>query len=139
MGRNRDQTTLIKSTSKYPTKTRRSQLMAPSQSTVPPTGTAPAASASVPAAVPEANPLPQFLRERYEWLETLGNGAYGTVFKARQLATGETIAIKHLSNIFVDRIRARRALREIVLLTHLHGNDNVRRTLLTLFFGLIIC
>lgn len=72
------------------------------------------------------NPLPLFLRSRYEWIETLGNGAYGTVFKARQLATGELVAIKHLSNIFVDRIRARRALREIVLLTHLHGHDNVR-------------
>ncbi|KAI9018211.1 CMGC/MAPK/ERK protein kinase [Hyaloraphidium curvatum] len=77
----------------------------------------------------EPNPLPPFLRARYEWSETLGNGAYGTVFKARQVSTGRSVAIKHLSNIFVDRIRARRALREIVLLTHLHGHDNIVRIL----------
>ncbi|WP_257462917.1 TOMM system kinase/cyclase fusion protein [Archangium lipolyticum] len=36
------------------------------------------------------------LKERYEFLYKLGEGSFGTIFKARQLATGQPVALKVL-------------------------------------------
>ncbi|KAJ3308154.1 Mitogen-activated protein kinase, partial [Gonapodya sp. JEL0774] len=74
-----------------------------------------------------SNPLPSFVAKRYEFLSTIGAGAYGNVYKCQDRVTGQEVAIKHLAGLMSDRIKARRALREILLLSHLTGNDNVIR------------
>jgi serine/threonine-protein kinase 24/25/MST4 len=38
------------------------------------------------------------LAEHYQVLEELGRGSFGVVYKAIEKATGETVAIKHVSH-----------------------------------------
>ncbi|WFD25977.1 mitogen-activated protein kinase [Malassezia nana] len=49
----------------------------------------------------------------YRLLKGLGQGAYGCVASAEHIASGESIAIKRVSNVFNKRILTKRALREI--------------------------
>ncbi|KAH7276411.1 hypothetical protein KP509_39G006000 [Ceratopteris richardii] len=60
---------------------------------------------------------------RYQPLKPIGKGAYGIVCAARDLQTGEKVAIKRITNVFENMTDARRTLREIKLLRHLfHEN-----------------
>jgi serine/threonine protein kinase len=38
------------------------------------------------------------LAARYQMLEELGSGSFGTVYKAIEKSTGEIVAVKHVSN-----------------------------------------
>lgn len=49
----------------------------------------------------------------YSVRKGLGQGAYGCVASAVHRASGESIAIKRISNVFTKRILTKRALREI--------------------------
>lgn len=49
----------------------------------------------------------------YRLIKGLGQGAYGCVASAEHIASGESIAIKRVSNVFNKRILTKRALREI--------------------------
>lgn len=62
--------------------------------------------------------------ERYEPIKAIGKGAYGVVCSAKDLKTGEKVAIKKITNAFENLIDARRTLREMVLLRHLR-HDNI--------------
>ena len=55
----------------------------------------------------------------------LGQGAYGSVASAVHIASGESIAIKKVSNVFTKRILTKRALRELKLLRHFRGHKNI--------------
>ena len=75
--------------------------------------------------------LPDFLSERYTFLRELGHGAYGVV-RYRDLTsavtnkkTGVDVAIKKVTNVFQKPILAKRALREIKLLRHFAGHENI--------------
>jgi serine/threonine protein kinase len=70
-------------------------------------------------------------QDRYELLSSLGQGGFGLVYKARQLSTGQLVAIKvmrqpeHESADDLDR-RIRRFQREMHLCAHLHHPNIVQ-------------
>ncbi|KAJ3256953.1 Mitogen-activated protein kinase [Boothiomyces macroporosus] len=68
---------------------------------------------------------PEFLSARYTLLRELGQGAYGIVSAARDKKTGTDVAIKKVHNVFQKPILAKRALREIKLLRHFAGHENI--------------
>ncbi|CAG8546755.1 4949_t:CDS:10 [Acaulospora colombiana] len=68
----------------------------------------------------------QFLvDEKYQFIRELGQGAYGVVCAARNILTGEGVAIKKVTNVFNKTILTKRALREVKLLQHFRGHKNI--------------
>src|SRR5262245_11926006 len=71
------------------------------------------------------------LRERYEILGTLGEGGFGTGYKARQVATGQAVAIKVLrlpeggTTQSIDK-RIARFQREMQICAQMHHPNIVR-------------
>ncbi|KAJ1031086.1 hypothetical protein NDA18_002305 [Ustilago nuda] len=61
----------------------------------------------------------------YEITKDLGQGAYGCVAAATHRSTGESVAIKKITNVFTKKILTKRALREIKLLRHFRGHKNI--------------
>ena len=61
----------------------------------------------------------------YEITKDLGQGAYGCVAAATHKGTGESVAIKKITNVFTKKILTKRALREIKLLRHFRGHKNI--------------
>ena len=55
-----------------------------------------------------------------------GKGAYGIVCSAKDVITGEKVAIKKISNAFDNVTDATRTLREIQLLRHLRHENVIR-------------
>ncbi|KAI8844315.1 Mitogen-activated protein kinase [Chytriomyces hyalinus] len=68
---------------------------------------------------------PGFLGGRYQLQRDLGQGAYGVVCAAKNLQTGQDVAIKKVLKVFEKSILAKRALREIKLLKHFNGHENI--------------
>ena len=64
------------------------------------------------------------LKHRYNLIELMGQGSFGTVMKAQDLFTGQLVAIKYLNKIFDSTYHARSALREIILLRKLTEIEN---------------
>lgn len=62
----------------------------------------------------------------YEIIKQLGVGSYGMVCEARHIASGERVAIKHVTKIFDDIIDCKRLLREIFILRYLNHPNVVR-------------
>ncbi|KAJ1660658.1 mitogen activated protein kinase [Dispira simplex] len=69
--------------------------------------------------------LPRALEERYKVKRDIGQGAYGLVCEAEDIFTGKTVAIKKVTRISDKEILAKRCLREIKLLRHFNGHDNI--------------
>jgi len=68
----------------------------------------------------------QFIVDRkYQYIRELGQGAYGVVCAATNTDTGEQCAIKKVTKIFEKNILAKRALREVKLLKHFNGHENI--------------
>nr|CCC94729.1 putative cdc2-related kinase [Trypanosoma congolense IL3000] len=67
----------------------------------------------------------EILREKYEMLEVLGEGTYGTVFRARSLVSGAEFAIKKLRNDKLKEGVPATTLREVTLLHEMSDNPNV--------------
>ena len=66
------------------------------------------------------------LDQRYLPVHHLGTGTYGTVWRAVDSASGESVAIKKCQSVFASRALARRTLREIKILRLLGGqHDNL--------------
>ena len=68
---------------------------------------------------------PQTLLQKYQVVRELGAGAYGQVSSAKNTETGELVAIKKINKVFDKTILAKRALREIKLLRHFNGHENI--------------
>lgn len=63
--------------------------------------------------------------ERYTGLKYIGGGAYGFVCAAQDAVTKKRVAIKKIKDVFRDLTDAKRILREIKLLRHLGGHQNI--------------
>ena len=70
------------------------------------------------------NGTPFELPDRYVPIRTIGQGAFGSVCSAKDLATGKQVAIKKISNTFAKLQDCKRTLREIKLLRHFR-HENV--------------
>ena len=66
---------------------------------------------------------------RYTDLKAVGAGAYGIVCSAQDNKTGKKVAIKKITDPFLDLVDAKRILREIRLLRHLGAHENIIRIL----------
>ncbi|RYY31770.1 hypothetical protein EON62_06230 [archaeon] len=62
---------------------------------------------------------------RYTNLKFIGGGAYGSVAAAEDTLTGRKVAIKKVADVFRDLGDAKRILRELKLLRHLGGHENI--------------
>lgn len=62
---------------------------------------------------------------RYDVTRQLGSGTYGVVCAAVDRRTGSQVAIKKLKNAIEDATDAKRLLRELKILRHFAGHDNV--------------
>ncbi|ORY06303.1 Pkinase-domain-containing protein [Basidiobolus meristosporus CBS 931.73] len=62
---------------------------------------------------------------KYQLIRDLGQGAYGVVCSAKNIETGEELAIKKVTKVFEKNILAKRALRELKLLRHFNGHENI--------------
>ncbi|OQV25295.1 Mitogen-activated protein kinase 14 [Hypsibius exemplaris] len=62
--------------------------------------------------------------ERYEGLQAIGSGAYGSVASAKDKESKQNVAIKKLARPFQTTIHAKRTYRELRLLRHMN-HDNV--------------
>ncbi|ETV95269.1 CMGC/MAPK protein kinase [Aphanomyces invadans] len=65
---------------------------------------------------------------KYKLIKPIGTGAYGAVISATNDESGESVAIKKISNIFDDLVDAKRILRETRLLGHFN-HKNITRLL----------
>lgn len=66
------------------------------------------------------------LDRRYTILDTIGSGAYGVVVSARDLATGENVAIKKIEKAFEHTTFTKRTLRELKILRLLNHENIIR-------------
>jgi serine/threonine protein kinase len=57
---------------------------------------------------------------RYQLIRAIGHGAYGVVIAASDQVTGNSVAIKNIPRTFDDLVDAKRIVREIRLMRHLH-------------------
>ncbi|KAF9938023.1 Mitogen-activated protein kinase, partial [Modicella reniformis] len=62
---------------------------------------------------------------KYQFIREIGQGAYGVVCAAKNTQTGEDVAIKKVTKVFEKAILAKRALREVKLLRHFAGHENI--------------
>lgn len=56
----------------------------------------------------------------FEYVKTIGSGAYGVVISAKNTQTTKTVAIKNIQRAFDDLTDAKRIVREIKLMRHLN-------------------
>ncbi|EEB09351.1 CMGC/MAPK protein kinase Pmk1 [Schizosaccharomyces japonicus yFS275] len=72
-----------------------------------------------------------FVEPNFKVVKELGQGAYGIVCAAKNMASKEQegVAIKKITNIFSKPILTKRALREIKLLIHLRNHRNMEADL----------
>ncbi|KAG1704561.1 hypothetical protein DVH05_005492 [Phytophthora capsici] len=56
----------------------------------------------------------------FEYVKTIGSGAYGVVISATDSKSGKTVAIKNIQRAFDDLTDAKRIVREIKLMRHLN-------------------
>ncbi|KAL4102679.1 hypothetical protein PRIC1_006423 [Phytophthora ramorum] len=56
----------------------------------------------------------------FEYVKTIGSGAYGVVISATDSKTGKTLAVKNIQRAFDDLTDAKRIVREIKLMRHLN-------------------
>lgn len=66
-----------------------------------------------------------FIDQRYTNLKPIGDGSYGFVVSALDRITGQKVAIKKIKDTFIDVVDAKRILRELKLLRHLSGHENI--------------
>ena len=69
---------------------------------------------------------PTFKMQKYEKLEKIGEGTYGTVFKAKHKESSEIVALKRVRLDDDDEGVPSSALREICLLKELKHRNIVR-------------
>ncbi|KAA0166865.1 hypothetical protein FNF31_01240 [Cafeteria roenbergensis] len=66
-----------------------------------------------------------YIDKRYQKLSYIGGGAYGFVCAATDTVSKRRVAIKKIRDVFRDLVDGKRILREIKLLRHLGGHQNI--------------
>ena len=56
----------------------------------------------------------------YKLIDKIGEGTYGTVMKAKDIAVGDYVAIKHMTDFSDHKYTCTRVLREIKIMKALH-------------------
>ncbi|KAJ2881808.1 mitogen activated protein kinase [Coemansia aciculifera] len=69
--------------------------------------------------------LPPSLAGAYRIVRDIGQGAYGLVCEAEHIETGQHVAIKKVSRVGEKEVLAKRSLREIKLMRHFSGHENI--------------
>ncbi|KAJ2003470.1 mitogen activated protein kinase [Coemansia thaxteri] len=69
--------------------------------------------------------LPPSLAGAYQIVRDIGQGAYGLVCEAEHIETGQHVAIKKVSRVGEKEVLAKRSLREIKLMRHFSGHENI--------------
>ncbi|KAJ1799964.1 mitogen activated protein kinase [Coemansia sp. RSA 2399] len=69
--------------------------------------------------------LPPSLDGAYRIVRDIGQGAYGFVCEAEHIETGQHVAIKKVSRVGEKEVLAKRSLREIKLMRHFSGHENI--------------
>ncbi|KAJ2780821.1 mitogen activated protein kinase [Coemansia javaensis] len=69
--------------------------------------------------------LPPSLAGAYSIVRDIGQGAYGLVCEAEHIDTGQHVAIKKVSRVGEKEVLAKRSLREIKLMRHFSGHENI--------------
>ncbi|KAJ1891609.1 mitogen activated protein kinase [Kickxella alabastrina] len=69
--------------------------------------------------------LPPSLDSAYKIVRDVGQGAYGLVCEAEHIETGQHVAIKKVSRVGEKEVLAKRSLREIKLMRHFSGHENI--------------
>ncbi|KAJ1735559.1 mitogen activated protein kinase [Coemansia sp. RSA 1939] len=69
--------------------------------------------------------LPPSLDGAYKIVRYIGQGAYGFVCEAEHIETGHHVAIKKVSRVGEKEVLAKRSLREIKLMRHFSGHENI--------------
>ncbi|KAJ2724949.1 mitogen activated protein kinase [Coemansia sp. Benny D115] len=69
--------------------------------------------------------LPPSLAEAYRIVREIGQGAYGLVCEAEHIETRQRVAIKKVSRVGEKEVLAKRSLREIKLMRHFSGHENI--------------
>lgn len=59
------------------------------------------------------------IKQKYEVLEIIGEGAFGQIAKAKKRMTGKIYAIKRISSVFSSLYKAKQVMREISILHQL--------------------
>mmetsp|Transcript_6409 Transcript_6409/g.15483 ORF Transcript_6409/g.15483 Transcript_6409/m.15483 type:complete len:401 (-) Transcript_6409:178-1380(-) len=62
-------------------------------------------------------------QQRYEYVGSVGRGAYGVVCSAKDTKTGKNVAIKKIINAFRDPVETKRTLREIRILSRFNHEN----------------
>ncbi|KAJ3536155.1 hypothetical protein NMY22_g6164 [Coprinellus aureogranulatus] len=65
------------------------------------------------------------VEKRWKLVREMGSGAYGVVISAVDDISKETVAIKMVTRVFEKVQLAKRALREVTLLRHFNGHENI--------------
>jgi mitogen-activated protein kinase 15 len=65
------------------------------------------------------------IQAKYEMVQKMGKGNYGTVWKAINKTNRDRIAIKKINNAFINKIDAIRTLREISIMNELGKHPNL--------------
>lgn len=63
--------------------------------------------------------------ERYSVVSKLGKGAYGVVWKVKDVVNGQTFALKKIFDAFQNSTDAQRTYREVMYLQHFNGHENI--------------
>ncbi|KAI8149458.1 MAP kinase [Fennellomyces sp. T-0311] len=66
---------------------------------------------------------------KYQFIQAMGQGAYGVVCAAKDTQSDKQVAIKKVCRVFEKSILAKRALRELKLLRHFNGHKNITSVL----------
>ncbi|KAL3318361.1 Mitogen-activated protein kinase 15 [Cichlidogyrus casuarinus] len=73
--------------------------------------------------------IEEHIYKRYQIHKRLGKGAYGIVWKATNIKTNITVALKKIFDAFRNEVDAQRTYREIAFLQEFSGHPNIIRLL----------
>lgn len=108
---------------------RRAMTLSRRQQTPPPATEPDVNSTDTSAPPPPLTTPPPRLIDRYEVLDVLGEGAYGTVYRARRLGCEDVVALKVLSETKLNKSSIARFLRETEVLKTLGEIEGIARIL----------